>query len=90
MKTALRVLAASLLGGVVFALAAVAYLATERCAGPACAGLAIIPVLAGGAGVVVGALGGLGYVVFVRPKPMPKAFRDEAARRPPPGRPRDS
>jgi hypothetical protein len=83
MKTALRFVAGTLLGGLAGSLAGLAWLATERCAGPACAGLAMLPILTGAAGLVVGAIGTLGWILFIRPKPMPKAFRDEAGRKPP-------
>lgn len=81
MKTWLQISLGTAGGGAVGVAGSAAYLATERCAGPACAGLAIVPIAMGCVGLVVGLVGSIAWVLFVRPKPMPRAFVDEAQRR---------
>jgi hypothetical protein len=75
-----RLLAGTLLGGLLGTIAGLGYLATERCGGPACAGLIVIPIGTGCGGPVAGLFGTLAFAFF-RPKPMPPACMEELERK---------
>jgi hypothetical protein len=79
-KTVVRLLVGTLLGGLFGTIAGFGYLATERCSGPACAGLIVIPIGTGCGGLVAGLFGTLAFTFF-RPKPMPRAFVEELERK---------